>query len=76
MFYLQVCLGITFMPGALRVQKRASDPQELELEKVMNLYVDAGNRTQGFERKSIQGLCLRIEYLSGLHTFIFILREF
>ena len=30
-FCLHVCLGITFMPGALRVQKRVSDALGLDL---------------------------------------------
>ena len=37
------CISV---PGALGIQKRASDLLELELQMVVSLYVGAGNSTQ------------------------------
>jgi hypothetical protein len=45
MFGLHVCLHTTYMPGALRVKKRESEPLELEGWIVESLHVGAGNRT-------------------------------
>ena len=42
-----LCVSIctVYMPGAGRGQKRALDLLELELQMVVNCYVDAGNGT-------------------------------
>jgi hypothetical protein len=42
MFYQHVCLCITYVFGDLRSQKKASDPLDLELQRVVN-QVGAGN---------------------------------
>jgi hypothetical protein len=43
MFYLNVCMCTICVPGAYRDQKSLLDPPELELQKVRQGLVDAGN---------------------------------
>ena len=45
-FFLCIHLCTMCMPGACRGQKRVLDHLELELQRVVNHHVDAGNQTQ------------------------------
>lgn len=44
-FYLHICLCITYMPGAQNSLKRASGPLELDLEMVVSDRMGSGNQT-------------------------------
>lgn len=50
---LHVCLCTTFMSGALRVHRKASDPLERELQVVVNHHVSSGTRTWVLCKKSM-----------------------
>jgi hypothetical protein len=51
-YIYDVYICATFMPGASRDQKRASD---LELQTVVNHYVGAGNQTSGKAVSALAG---------------------
>lgn len=45
MFSLNVCICITYVPGAIGSQKRTLDALKLALQSIVRLFVGAGNRT-------------------------------
>lgn len=42
---LHMCISTTCVPGTCKGLKKVSDPQELDLQTVVSLCVDAGNGT-------------------------------
>lgn len=50
MFSLNVYTCTTCVAGAIGSQKRALDVLTLELQRVVSIFVDAGNRTVSFAR--------------------------
>lgn len=66
---LQVCYITTYMPRVLRSQNETLDSLELDLQVVMNCFVDPGSLTQVFcKSKNV----LNLGYLSNPYSFMIV----
>ena len=50
--WMYICLCATYMPGACRGQKKASDPMQLKLQTAVSCHTGAGSRTQALCKSS------------------------